>query len=317
VTDDLLPGPPTAHRRRRIDRERFLSHAHGHTTGIVADTAEGRFLFDVTDRTVGGLLFANESRSEIATLAAVLQLVDHLAVPLPPRSVAIFVDIGANIGTTIVPALRSGRFARGVAVEPEPRNQRLLRANLALNDLHDRVQIITAAAGQTPGAVCLELHPTNSGGHEIANPLAPTSFQQNGIKSTGRLQVDMVSLDALVGERALDPDAVGLIWIDAQGYEGHILSGAAELTSRGVPVVVEFWPTALRGSGGLQLVLSTLQRHYTHFVDLRQLVCLGPPQMRTVDELSVLASELESERRAESDLLVLRRPSASTTPTND
>ena len=308
MTDAPLPRPSTPGAMRRLRRERFIAHANEHTTGIVADTAEGRFLIDLDDHTVGGLLFADESRSEIATLRAVLQILDDLAVPLPPRSVAIFLDIGANIGTTIVPALRSGRFARGVAVEPEPRNQRLLRANLALNDLHDRVEIITAAAGQTPGAAWLELHPTNSGGHEIANALHRTSFERIGVKPTGRLHVEMMSVDALIAEGALAPDAVGLVWIDAQGYEGHILSGAAQLTSRGVPVVVEFWPTALKASGGFERFVSTLQHHYTEFVDLRRVVGPGPPQMRPVSELRTLAAELASEGRAESDLLVLRRP---------
>ena len=34
-------------------------------------------------------------------------------------------------------------------------------------------------------------------------------------------------------------DAVGLVWIDTEGHEGHVLAGAASLVDRGVPIVLE------------------------------------------------------------------------------
>ena len=50
-----------------------------------------------------------------------------------------FVDVGANIGTTTIPALLSHGFETAVAIEPEPENVRVLRMNVLLNDLEDRV----------------------------------------------------------------------------------------------------------------------------------------------------------------------------------
>ena len=39
-----------------------------------------------------------------------------------------------------------------------------------------------------------------------------------------------------------------LIWIDTQGHEAKILSGANNLITSGAPVVMEFWPYALKRS---------------------------------------------------------------------
>ena len=66
-----------------------------------------------------------------------------------------FADIGANVGTTTVPALRAIGFGRGLAVEPAPSNLRLLRANLALNDLHERVTVVESAIGDRAGTMTL------------------------------------------------------------------------------------------------------------------------------------------------------------------
>lgn len=293
---------------RLMERRRFMALANEHTSAIVADTAAGRFLFDLGDVTVGGRLFAEGSRSEIATFADVLAVLDDLEVALPPASSAVFVDVGANIGTTIVPAMRCGRFARGLAAEPEPRNLRLLRANLALNDVDHRVDVIAAAVGERPASALLDLHPTNSGGHEINNPLDRPSFEDSGATRAGQLAVTLASLDGLVGAGRLDPAEVGLVWIDAQGSEGRILAGARELTNRGVPLVVEFWPAALEASGGLDVVVSVLRRHYSGFVEVRDLDRSRAPRVRAVQELSSFADELASEGRADSDLLVLREP---------
>ena len=50
-------------------------------------------------------------------------------------------DVGANIGTVAVSLLVRHGVERIVAVEPDAENVRMLRANLALNGVQDRVEI--------------------------------------------------------------------------------------------------------------------------------------------------------------------------------
>lgn len=295
---------PTPAELRRTQRAAFFAAARQHTSGVISDTPAGRFLVEVADEMVGGKLFAAESRGEIATLETLFRLLDTLEIA-SPASGATFVDVGANIGTTTVPALLSGRFTRGVAIEAAPANQRLLRANLALNGLNDCVEVVAAAAGRTPGRTSLVLHPTNSGGHEIDYSVDRPAFDEPDVEPTGTIDVEVVSLDTLA---AID-ESVTVVWIDAQGYEGHVLDGARTLANRGVPILMEFWPDALRASGGLDLALSVLEDHYSAFVDIRRLKSADSLQLRSIDQLRATVEELGAEGRRFTDLAVFRPPS--------
>ena len=59
----------------------------------------------------------------------------------------LFIDIGANIGTSTIAALALPMFDSAVCCEPETENFRMLGANLALNDLDDvkRFQVAVSA----------------------------------------------------------------------------------------------------------------------------------------------------------------------------
>lgn len=56
-------------------------------------------------------------------------------------------DIGAHVGGVAIALALDHPRLRVIAVEPVPDNARLLRANVALNDVAHRVRVIEAAAG--------------------------------------------------------------------------------------------------------------------------------------------------------------------------
>jgi FkbM family methyltransferase len=202
---------------------------------------------------------------------------------------AVFVDVGANIGTTTVRAIRRHRFARAVALEPAPQNFRTLRLNLVANDIDSRVTAVQAAVSDHDGRVELALSSRTSGEHTIvpANGASPAT-----------LTVEAVSLDGLVERGVLDADAVGLLWIDAQGAEGLVLAGATALLERGVPIALAVRPK-LANWRESRNALVRLLADYTDFADLRR--GKRPP---TGD----LASLLDSATDGGGDLLAVRRP---------
>src|SRR5437899_6712805 len=89
--------------------------ARGHL--VFCDLGDVRFFVDPSDRVVGTWLMwhGGWQRREIDTAVAVLSAAGRL----PPQ--AVFVDVGAHIGTHTIYAMRTGRFARAIAFEPEPR----------------------------------------------------------------------------------------------------------------------------------------------------------------------------------------------------
>lgn len=207
---------------------------------VFCDVGDARFFVDPSDRVVGAWLMwhGGWQRREIDQAVAVLAATGRLA------PAAAFVDVGANIGTHTVYAMRTGRFGRAVAFEPEPKNARLLRMNVEINGLADRVTVLEKAAGEREGAATLYLHPRNKGAHAIGSPPSDDGLE--------RLDVPVVRVENALAELGLMPPQIGLVWIDAEGHEPQIIRGLGRLLDARVPLAFEFAPsrydTAARSS---------------------------------------------------------------------
>ena len=178
-------------------------------------------------------------------------------------------DVGANIGTETVSLLVRHGVERVVAVEPDAENVRLLRANLALNGVQDRVEIHQVALSDTDGTVVLESCIENWGDHRIrvAEPCGPDLFNE-GQRATS--EVSARRLDSLGDAGEIDLAGIDLVWMDAQGHEAHILAGAGHLVAAGTPVVTEYWPYGLRRAGALDRFHALVAERYSIVVDLRE-----------------------------------------------
>lgn len=203
--------------------------ARGHL--VFCDLGDVRFFADPSDRVVGTWLIWHGGWQRDEILRAVELLSD--AGRLQPD--AVFVDVGAHIGTHTVYALHAGRFASAVAFEPEPRNARVLAMNLEINGFAGIARVVQKAAGSSAGNASLHLHPRNTGAHTIG---APPS-----IDGRDRIEVPVVRVGDELKLLGVQPAQVGLVWVDAEGYEAHVLEGLASLIAQSVPIVFEFTPS--------------------------------------------------------------------------
>jgi len=222
--------------------------ARGHL--VFCDLGDVRFFVDPSDRVVGTWLMwhGGWQRREIETAVEVLSAAGRL----PPD--AVFVDVGAHIGTHTIYALRTGRFARAIAFEPEPRNARLLAMNLDANELSQAVVVVRKAAGAAPGTALLHLHPRNTGAHALD---VPPSYD-----GRDSLEVPVVRVDDVLEQLAVPLDKIGLAWVDVEGYEPQTLAGLAKLIARSVPITFEFTPSRYSVEVKRRLV-DALVSHYT------------------------------------------------------
>jgi FkbM family methyltransferase len=241
--------------------------ARGHL--IYCQQPEGNFFVDPGDRVVAHWLMWRDGwqRDEIRQMTDILSEAGRL-----PRE-AVFVDAGANIGTHTAYALLSGRFARAISCEPEPKNLRLLEMNMAANGLSSRARIVPKALGAQTGSAVLHQHPRNKGGHSLR--AAPSHDGQ------GRVDVPVARLDDVLKEERVSPEAVGVIWIDTEGFEPQVVQGLGDFLGR-VPLLIEYAPQRYAAGDGARL-RELLQRHYT------MLYRLGP-ERRPAEPLSALAS---------------------------
>lgn len=147
------------------------------------------------------------------------------------REGATVLDIGANAGSyTILFARWTGLRGRVIAFEPVPAICQLLRHQVRLNGVADRVEIVNAAVAGTEGTVAM---------------VAPGTVGINRVVisgDAGLLRVPAVTIDGFCAARGLQPD---VIKIDVEGLELDVLRGARRTlaTRREAPVFVEWHPS--------------------------------------------------------------------------
>ena len=154
---------------------------------------------------------------------------------LPGMSV---MDVGANIGYVSRALCRMvGSTGYVIALEPEPFNFAVLRANLA-EAPQDRVRCVRVAAADRNGISDFWLDEENLGDHRTWGA---------GRETARRIQVPVVRVDDLV-DGSVD---VAVVKIDTQGTDHVVVAGMERMIARTRPtIVVEFWPWGIDGAGG-------------------------------------------------------------------
>lgn len=175
----------------------------------LARHSDGTGTIDVHPRALGGASIAiREGTTDAQVVWYVLRQRAHLppaALDLTPRSI---LDLGANIGVAAAHFAVSFPSARVVAVEPDPENAELCRANLAR--WPDRCEVIEAAAWTSRAHVALQ------GEAADARRVEPT------VSGT----VEALPIDELV-ERAAVDGVVDYLKMNVEGAEQALLAGAA------------------------------------------------------------------------------------------
>ncbi|BAI97855.1 hypothetical protein Sj15T_22670 [Sphingobium sp. TA15] len=158
-----------------------------------------------------------------------------------------FVDVGANVGLFSVAAgRRVGNMGNVISFEPVPETMSALAATIQLNGLGDIVSLHQSAAGRTAGTATLYVGQTC--GHSSLLPLD---------ESRGTIEVPMVALDEVIGDRKVD-----LIKIDVEGWELEVLQGLRNtlVNNPQASVLLEFGPSHLQRAGtDISTWISTLQ----------------------------------------------------------
>ena len=156
-----------------------------------------------------------------AARSGVAASVEHLDVPFDPSTRTVL-DVGASHGQFSLLASKLFPEAKIICFEPLADSRASIKTVLG-----DRVEVIPAAAGTSPGEADL-----NVSARDDSSSLLPIGERQvrefPGTGDTGRVTVDVTTLD-----ESLQPDLVRpcLLKIDVQGSELEVLKGAARVLS--------------------------------------------------------------------------------------
>lgn len=162
-----------------------------------------------------------------------------------PRRDVCFINVGANIGTSILNAHAIG-FREIIAFEPVHDNFTLLQQNVARLD--GSFDLRPMAVGYEAGKARINLNLTSIGRHSLVK-----DFGQ------GAQDVDVVTLDEVL------PKKRGLLWVDTEGFELNVLRGAERyLADFADGICLEITPELL-GDDGVEEVQTILSRHFSNF----------------------------------------------------
>lgn len=160
--------------------------------------------------------------------------------------------------------LRAGLVDQVVAFEPEPMNYAGLVRNIRQNGLEGRVFPVHGALTDRCCELEMELSDVNHGDHRIC--AAAKVEAKLGEDRRATIRVPGMQLDEMKWDEFGVPASARLpsvLWMDVQGFEGHVIRGAAKTLARGIPTVLEISPYCiLRAGMSLEDFTQLIQRHW-------------------------------------------------------
>ncbi len=159
---------------------------------------------------------------------------------------SLFVNVGANIGTTCLNAHTLGA-RRFLAFEPVSRNFALLEHNLRSNGIV--AQLHQCALGRERSRAAINLHPKSAGRHSLKSAFENAATEEVAIEPLTRFEL---------GEPFF-------LWIDTEGFEYEVLAGAAgPIDTHCIGLCVEITP-AICGSELVEQTLVLLEARFDRF----------------------------------------------------
>ncbi|MEK6542454.1 MAG: FkbM family methyltransferase [Pseudomonadota bacterium] len=142
----------------------------------------------------------------------------------------LLVDVGANMGYFSFLWAAASQDNRIIALEASPKVADILRNNIEINGLSDRITLFEKAALDCAGTVKFDVGPSSQTGW---GGVAPDGSQG--------IEVEAVRLDAL-----LKGQDIAVLKIDVEGADELVLRGCEELLRTGRIAVIFFEENALR-----------------------------------------------------------------------
>jgi FkbM family methyltransferase len=146
---------------------------------------------------------------------------------LPRADESILLDVGANIGLLSLDRCLSNARLRTCCFEPHPETCSLLRLNVELNQLSDRITVYNYAVSDHTGNIAITA--------DSKNNMAKTVESDEPAKSS-TIQVACWTLDALCSVHHIKPT---FLKVDVEGHEVSVLTGAKSILNDISEVIVE------------------------------------------------------------------------------
>ena len=241
------------------------------------------FILQSNDQVIGRTVYATKKPFDFDKLTKVLKILNL-------KKAQLLIDVGANIGTICIPAIKRKLFNNAIVFEPEPLNYSLLLSNIIINGCYNKINSHNIALGnKNREKLNLQLDDRNKGNHRIIIK-SKVNSKKNVVINSYKLDFFIKNINSLST----------LLWIDVQGYETQVLQGAKKLLKKKVPVCVEFSPTFLEKKKYAIFKNMFIKNGYNFFYNLNLPLKKIPLDNESIDNLY---RTLKENKFAETDLL--------------
>ena len=225
---------------------------------LIANTYEGiNYIINSSDKIIGKDTFIKKSSFDSQKLVQAQSILGNKK--------SLILDVGANIGTIGIFGISQGLFKKCISFEPDPHNFMLLEANVLINRLNNKFELKNVAlSDKVSDYLEFELSDYNYGDHRVRIQ------KKKGLDNEENRQVIRVKTNTI--DNLLDGYDLSeaFLFMDTQGYEGQVLSGAKNLIKSCVPIVTEFQPYLLNRLNGIEMFYEVLANSdYNVLRDLR------------------------------------------------
>lgn len=249
--------------------------------------AKENFILQSNDQVIGRTVYATKKPFDFDKLKKVLKI-------LKLKKNELLIDVGANIGTICIPAIKRNLFNKAIAFEPEPLNYSLLLSNIIINGCYNKINSHNIALGnKNRKKLNLRLDDQNKGNHRI--------ITNSKVNSKKNVVINSYKLDSYIKNiNSLST----LVWIDVQGYETQVLQGAKKLLKKKAPICVEFSPKFLEKKKYDIFKNMFIKNGYNFFYNLNL-----PLKKIALNNASIdnLYKTLKKNKFAETDLLFVNK----------
>jgi FkbM family methyltransferase len=148
------------------------------------------------------------------------------------KSLDSLIFVGGNIGLVPIQAVKNSFCKRAIVFEAYKKNFNILISNIYINDLGNKIKAYhTAISNKKKTVFMKECSNANLGDVRLFK--SQKSFQKSE-------KVNCNTLDYYIRKESVGKNS--LVFIDVQGHEPYVFSGASEVIKKKIPIVFEFDP---------------------------------------------------------------------------
>jgi len=239
------------------------------------------YFYNSADRIIPAYMIATGKTYSEENMLSFVQLANKLHYNGTAPKNGCFLEIGANIGTTTVYCKKKlTPDLKFLVFEPVEDNARLLTANCAINGIMDDVCIVHGAlSDRERESAKIYVNQENRGGSGLVEQWEKPEELEACVTMT---------LDGYLKEHN-GIEEICYAWIDTEGHEYHVLSGAKETFRRRIPTCLEYNQGSYKSGGIYDSMLILLNELFNRFIVLN----IPDKSVRPISELPMLWDEHE------------------------